>query len=98
MGVVGALTASWLGVVQVSFYAMLAALCMAVWLMVRKGLIRRTASRVFSAVLLKAMRAKPAMQYDDSPQIPFALAIAVGAAVGGAEVLLKIRMPWSGYM
>ena len=34
--------------------------------------------------------------FEDVPQL--ALAIAVGAAVGGAEVLLKIRMPWSGYM
>ena len=55
-------------------------------------------SRVYTAAFLSMTRSRAGLKYDDSPQIPFALAIAFGAAVSGAEVLLKFKMPWSGYV
>ena len=98
MGAVGAISASWVCVVSTSIYAMIVALCMAVFIMLHRRLVRQTFTRVYTAALLSMTRSRAGLKYDDSPQIPFALAIAFGAAVSGAEVLLKFKMPWSGYV
>ena len=93
MAAVGAISASWEVVLSTTVYALIAAVVLALAVMVRRGIVRRTASRLFSAALLASARVRsdaPA----DSPQIAFAAAIAVGAALAGAEQLLGLQTPW----
>lgn len=93
MTAVGALAASWQVVLATTFYAFLAGAVMAVIIMVRQGLVRRTFSRIFGAALMKAAKVKADLP-TDSPRIPFAVAIAFGAMLAGAEILLNVHTPW----
>ena len=95
MTAVGALSASWQVVLATTFYAFVAAAVMAVIVMIRQGLVRRTFSRLFGAALMKAAKVKADLP-DDSPRIPFAVAVAAGAILAGLEVLLNVSTPWRG--
>lgn len=94
MGVVGALTASWQCVVTTVFYTCIAALLMAVAVMVARGIVRRTLQRVFALLVAKAAGVQPP-ESDDSPKLPYGLALKVGAIVAATEHLLRIELPWS---
>jgi len=93
MAGVGALTASWECVLATTFYAFIAGALMAVFLMIRHGLVKRTFTRLFGAAMMKAAKVDTEMP-TDSPRIPFALAIAAGALLAGAEILLNVHTPW----
>lgn len=93
MTAVGALTASWQVVLATSFYALIIAAVMAVFVMIRQGLVRRTFSRIFGVALMKAAKVKADIP-DDSPHIPFAVAVALGAILAGVEILLNVHTPW----
>ena len=93
MAAVGALSASWPVVLCTTVYALGVAVIMALGLMVRHKIVRRTLARVFSAALL-APTQTPANIPDDSPRVPFAVAVAVGAALAGAEQMLGLNTPW----
>ena len=98
MGAVGAISASWQCVVATSVVAMAFALVLAIIIMIRQGIIRRTLSRLWGAFLMAGVRVKPNLDHQDSPRIAFALAIAVGAMISGVEWLLGIRLPWTGWV
>jgi prepilin peptidase CpaA len=92
LGAVGALGAHWHIVANTFVYAVVVAFVMAVVLMLRKGLVRRTASRLFGAAL--AAGAKVKTSFADSPRIPFAVALCIGGLVAGVELLLNVQTPW----
>ncbi len=94
MAAVGALSADWRVVLATSVYALLLAFLMALVLMVRHRLVLRTLTRIMQAALLSAHRLTPTLP-GDSPKIPFALAVALGGAVAGAEGMLGLHTPWA---
>ena len=94
MGAVGAISASWECVLATALYALVIGALLAIAVMIRRRLVRRTMARLFSAALMTAARVKPHLP-EDSPRIPFALAIAIGGIVAGAETLLGLRTPWA---
>lgn len=96
MGAVGALSAQWETVLSTTVYACVVAALIAIFVMIQKGLVIQTFRRLFGMALVKASGAKPDMP-EDSPKIPFALAIAVGGIVAGLETLLNVNTPWAGF-
>ncbi|MEM9420519.1 MAG: A24 family peptidase [Planctomycetota bacterium] len=96
MAAVGALSASWEVVLSTTIYALLVAVVMAVVVMVRQGVVKETLSRVFSAALLASAKVKADLP-EDGPKVAFAAAVAVGAAVAGAEQMLGLDTPWRGF-
>ena len=97
MGAVGALGASWRMPLMTLFYALIVGMVMALMLMVRTRRTRRTASRLLGAALMRGAKVRADLEPEaDEPRVPFAAAIAVGAAVAGAEVLLGLTTPWAG--
>jgi prepilin peptidase CpaA len=96
MGAVGALTASWQAVLATSVYAFVVGAVLAIAVMIRRGLVRRTASRIFGAALMATARVKPSFP-EDSPPIPFAVGIAIGSILATAEVLLGLHTPWAAF-
>ncbi len=96
MAAVGAWSASWEVVLSTTIYALVVALVMSVWIMVRKGVVKQTLGRVFSAALLASARVKADLP-KDSPTVAFAAAVAVGAAIAGAEQMLGWDSPWRGF-
>ncbi len=93
MGAVGALTASWQCVLETLVHALLVALLLALVLMIRHRIVMRTLGRLLGAAMLAASRVKPTIP-QDSPRVPFALAIAVGGVISGSHLLLGVRWPW----
>ncbi|MEO0514660.1 MAG: A24 family peptidase [Planctomycetota bacterium] len=96
MAAVGAWSASWEVVLSTTIYALIIALVMTVWTMIRKGVVKQTLSRVFSAALLASARVKADLP-KDSPTVAFAAAVAVGASIAGAEQMLGWDSPWRGF-
>ncbi len=94
MGAYGALTASWQCLASAAVYAFVVAMVLAIVVMLRGGLVKRTMHRLWSVVLTKAARVDHAIP-DDSPRVPFALAIGVGGLLAAAEVLLGLNTPWA---
>lgn len=78
MGAIGA-WAGWRLALDVMLLGVAVAAVMAIVVMVRKRVVRRTLRRVWDAVLLVLLRVKPADPTSaDSPKIPFALALCLG--------------------
>lgn len=95
MAAVGAISASWQCVLSTAFYALLLAMLLAIGTMIYKGVARRTLQRLLSALLLYAGRQKVVVNTQDSPRIPFGLAVSVAGLIAGAEVLLHWQHRWS---
>lgn len=96
MAAVGAISASWRCVLATAVYAFVIGFILAVVIMIHSGLVRRTLSRLLGAALMSSARVQPDLP-DDSPRVPFALAIALGGLVAGAEVLLDVPTPWAAF-
>lgn len=96
MAAVGAWSASWQAVLGTTFYALLAAALMGVFLMVKHRRVMLTLTRVLGIALTRGRAIKPD---DDNTalKVPFALAVAVGAALAGAEHMLGWWPPLFGY-
>lgn len=94
MGAYGALTASWQCLVSAAIYAFIVGMVLALVVMWRSGLAKRTMHRLWNLVLSKAARASAEIP-DDSPRVPFAVAIGVGGLLAAAEVLLGLNTPWA---
>lgn len=96
MTAVGAWTASWQAVLSTTVYALIVAVLIALAIMIRRGLIRVTFSRILSAALMAGSRVKADLP-EDGPKVPFAAAVAVGAMLAGAEQMLGLVTPWSAF-
>jgi len=89
MGVVGAL-GGWRFAVAAMFYGFGVAAVMALVVMLRRRVTRRTLGRVLRFLALLASPNKPADPgTQDSPKIPFGLALCIGAGAALLEVVLR---------
>ena len=89
-GAIGAL-GGWRFVLSAMLYGFIAGAVMALVVMVRRRLVRRTLRRVWrTLVLLVIPGARPVEAVgQDSPTIPFAVALCLGTAGAAVEVLLR---------
>ena len=94
MGAVGALSASWLCVFSTLVYALVIGAAMAIVVMVAAGRVKQTLRRLLGAALAAGARSKPDLP-EDSPRIPFGVAIALGGLIAGAEQMLNWQSPWA---
>ncbi len=94
MGAVGAIGGGWRMVLATTFYGFIVAAIIAVIVMVKKGLVRRTFARLFGAAMLASAKVKADLP-DDSPRIPVALGVCIGGLYAGAELLLGLTTPIS---
>ena len=100
MAAVGALSASWRVVLGATVYAMVLALVFAVVIMIRNRATRRTLRNLSRLGRRSRGDADTDAHTDlreDSPRVPFAVAVAFGAALAGAEVMLGLSTPWSAF-
>lgn len=89
MAAIGAL-GGWRFALAALSYGIIVAAIMAVTVMIRKRLVRRTMRRVWHAVGLLLLKQKPAdPSTPDSPTVPFAVALCIGTL--GALLELVIR-------
>jgi len=89
MGAVGALT-GWRFAVAAMFYGFIIAAVMAVGVMVKRRIVKKTLRRIWHWLYLTftpAKAADPATQ--ESPKIPFGLALCIGSAIALADVLIR---------
>jgi len=87
MAAVGALT-GWKFALASLFYGFAVAGVMALFVMLRRRILKRTVGRVWRFVVLSLMRAEPVDPAGaDSPKIPFGLALCIGSALELADVL-----------
>jgi prepilin peptidase CpaA len=89
MAAVGAL-AGWRFAIAAMFYGFAVAAVMAIIVMLHRRVTRRTLKRVFRFLVLLATPGRahdPASE--DSPKIPFGLALCIGSGVALIEVLLR---------
>ena len=85
---IGALM-GWRFTLSAMFWGFVVAALMAVIVMIRKRIVRRTLGRIWRFVALAFTPGKPADPATaDSPKIPFGLAICIGSAVAVVEALL----------
>ena len=88
MGAVGAL-AGWRFVVAAMFYGFAVAGVMAVAVMLKRRIARKTLLRIWHWFYLLFTPARPAdPTTEESPKIPFGLALCIGAAAALADVLI----------
>ncbi|XAL99291.1 A24 family peptidase [Phycisphaeraceae bacterium D3-23] len=95
MGAVGAISGQWQVVVGTTIYALVVALVMGLCTMILAGRVKLTVYRLLGIALSGGKVIKP----DDSesaPTVPFAVAIAVGAGLAGAELMVGLwpKNPW----
>jgi len=89
MAAVGALT-GWNFTLAAMFYGFLVAALMAVGVMVKRKIVRRTLTRTWRFVYLALARAKPSdPARTDSPKIPFGLALCIGSGLHLLDVMFK---------
>ena len=91
---VGAISGSWQCVLGAVFYGFVVAAAMAVVIMIRHRIVKRTLQRLLGAALTAYGRSKPDIPAD-SPKVPFATALCLGGLLAGAEHLLGLALPWS---
>jgi prepilin peptidase CpaA len=94
MAAIGAIGASFDLVLTTIVIAIIVGFVMAVFLMFRHRVARRTMQRLWGAVLGAFARVKPEFP-PDSPVVPWGVALKVGGVIAGVEHLLHVRMPWS---
>ena len=90
MGAIGAL-GGWRFAIAAMMYGFIIAAIMAIVIMIRKKVVRRTLRRIFNAVVLLIVPgAKPADPTSrDSPKVPFAVALCAGALAAVVANILK---------
>ena len=89
MGAVGALT-GWRFVVAAMFYGFAIAAVMAVAVMLKRRIVKETLSRIWRWLYLTFTPAKAAdPATEESPKIPFGLALCIGSAIALADVLIR---------
>ena len=89
MAAVGALT-GWNFTIRAMFCGFLVAALMAVFVMVRLRIVRRTLGRIFRSIYLALVPGKGAVgpPTTESPKIAFGLALCIGSAVALVDTLL----------
>ncbi len=89
MAAFGAL-AGWRFTLSAMFYGFAAAALLAIAMMVRTRVVRRTAGRLWRYLVLSiSPGAKSQLETQDSPTVPFGLALCIGAAAALLEAVLR---------
>ncbi len=96
MAAVGAISASWQVVFSATIYACLTMLVLAIIVMIKHGIVKRTVRRLMVAAVMASAKVKPELD-GDTPRLPFAAGACVGALLAAGEVLLGWQTPWSAY-
>jgi Flp pilus assembly protein protease CpaA len=93
MGAVGAISASWSCVLSTTVYGLVVAMLMAIFVMIRRRMVKATLMRLLAA----AMGAKGQVGEADGSvvTVPLAVALALGGLVAGAEQMLGWHSPWA---
>jgi Flp pilus assembly protein protease CpaA len=97
LGAVGALSADWRFVLWTMLYMFLLGMLMAVFLMVRGRIVKRTVARVVTAAVATAVTGSAPPMPEDSPRVPYAVAMLAGVLLAGWEFLLGQKLPWSSW-
>ena len=84
IGAVGALSADWRFVVATVFFGFVVGALFALALMVRHRIVRRTLGRIYLAVVTALGRGRPTLP-GDSPRVPMAVALLIGALLAVLE-------------
>jgi len=95
MGAVGAISAAWQCVLATAVYALLVGLVIGLGIMVYSGRTKQTLARLMGLALSSPTGSRSELTRADSPQVPFGLAIGLGAVLAGAETLLGWHSPWA---
>ncbi len=94
MAAVGAIGGSWQLVLSTTVYALLAAVAFGIVLMIKKRIVKQVLIRLGIALLSVLARKLQLPDAPDSPKVPFAVCIAIGGMLAGAEQLLGLHTPW----
>jgi prepilin peptidase CpaA len=95
LAALGAISANWRFVAAASFYTFVLALLMAALVMIRHKIVKRTFLRLFNATVSTLAGVKADLP-QDSPRVPYGLAILAGTILAGWETLLGGTLPWPG--
>ena len=88
MAAIGALT-GWRFALATMFYGFVVAALMALFVMVRRRIVRRTLGRIWLFLLLTSTKNKPVDPAGpDSPKIPLGLALCIGSAAALIELMV----------
>lgn len=93
IGAMGALFASWEGVLAMAFYGLIFGIFTSLFVLVKRGQLR-TFGRNVSMIFMQAAAVKRP-DITSSHPVPFCLPLALGAALAGVEQLLGVAMPWT---
>lgn len=93
MAAVGSISASWPVALETFVNAFVVAAIMGIIMMIRHRVVWRTMQRIFGAVLMAVARTKPQFK-QDSPQVPFLVAVAAGGILAAGRHLLHWPLPW----
>lgn len=95
----GAWLASPMAVLDMAVVALVAAAAMAIAIMIKKRIVKRTLAGVLGVGFMLASRLKPDLAERATGvggnTVPFAVAVTVGALCAAAEHLLGFPLPWS---
>lgn len=96
MTAVGSLSASPMMVLHTLIFALIVGFFMALFTIFRKRIVKYTLLRVVNAAFSLARKQKPDLDDENGATIPFAVCIAMGAAVAGTQHLLGVDLVISG--
>jgi len=92
MAAIGAMAGRWEVVLATTVYALLIGALIAIVLMIKHRRMKLTLYRLVGIATSRGKAVKPD-ELPGGPKVPFALAAALGAAVGGAEQMLGLWTP-----
>ncbi len=96
LGMIGAWSGTWKCVVATVFYGCFIVLVMAVVVMVAQRRVRQTMQRMWLLLVSSAAGARGSVP-QDSPRLPFGLALGIAGVLAALEHVVGLRLPWSDY-
>ena len=93
MAAAGAISASWPIAFETFVNAFVIAALIGIILMIRHRLLWRTIMRLWGAIMMAMSRTRPQFS-QDSPKVPFLLAVAIGGILAAGRHLLGWPIPW----
>lgn len=93
LGAMGALFASWEGVLGTAFYGLVAGVFTSLAVLAWRGQLRAFGRNVGLIALQAAAVKRP--DVPSQHPVPFCLPLAIGAALSGIEQLLGVALPWA---
>ncbi|MCC5830389.1 MAG: prepilin peptidase [Phycisphaeraceae bacterium] len=98
LAAMGAWLGTWEAALAATFYFLLAGLFLAIGTMIARRRTLETMRRLWALLVSKAAGAVAVTDEPEESRLPYAIAIAAGGILAGAEYLLEVRYPWSDWM